>query len=323
MTDKITLKTDGYELSGFDDVKVKNRIDWLAGYFDLTATNKASAALKKAKAHIRKGADCSLTVDGKKAFTGYIDKVVKGYLGGVPYLRVVGFSQAGDLIDSDLTGKTYKNQSAKQILTDILTGFKVSLKGDLTGEPLDVFTVNPAEKCVSAIGRLLDRTNGVLFSQKDGSLCLTGREKSVPANVQIITGKSDVVAASRIDDDAGHFSKIVLIGQNGLEDEHDIMSICAPVLEKSVSSKRNKQKVVFTDNVTQARLDKEFAKCGKAEKKISISVKGWQNVALNSLVTVIDDWLDLRGSYRVAGICLSYDEKGGHRTDFELEASDV
>ena len=323
MTDKITLKTDGFELSGFDIVKVKNRIDWLAGYFDLTAMNKASAVLNKAKAHINKGADCSLTVDGKKVFTGYIDKVVKGYSNGIPYLRVLGSSLAGDVVESDLTGKTYKNQNVRQILNDILADFNVSLKGDLTGEPLDVFTVNPAEKCVSAIGRLLDRTNGVLFSTADGSLYLTARNKSTLANVQITTGKSDVVAAASIDDDTKDFSKIVLIGQNGLSDEHDIMAICAPVLEKSVPSKRNKRKVVFADNVSQDRLDKEAAKCRKVQKQISLSVKEWQKVELNNLVSISDDWLDLNGTYRVAGLCLSFDEKGGHRTDFELEASDV
>lgn len=324
MTDRIVLKTDGFELSGFDIVSVKNRIDWLAGYFDLTATNKALSALNKAKAHVKCGADCTLSVDGKKAFTGYIDKVVKGYLNGLPCLRIVGSSLVGDAVESDLTGKTYKNQTAPQILNDILSGCNIGLNSRLIGcETLDVFTANPAEKCLSAIARLLDRTNAVLFSTTDGTLCLTRRENAEPANVQIITGQSDVVAASCIDDGATDFAKIVLIGQNGLADEHDIASICGASMETVLPSERHKQKVVYADNVSQSRLDKEAAKCRKAQKKITLSVKGWQTVGLNSVVAVSDDWLDLNGGYRIAGLCLSFDEKGGHRTTFELEATDV
>ena len=111
-----------------------------------------------------------------------------------------------------------------------------------------------------------------------------------------------------------------MIGQGVLDDAHDIDSIRAPVLSAEFNDRRYRTRVVYADAVTDEALKKEIERLNKNSRVISLTAAGWFNIGLNTLITARDEWLGLDGGYLVAGIEDVFDETGGHRTTFDLEA---
>lgn len=81
MSDKLVLQTRSNELSGFDFIKIKNRIDWLAGCFELTAFNRLSVDLTRVKSAVKQGDSVKLYKDKELYLTGYIDRIETFYAG--------------------------------------------------------------------------------------------------------------------------------------------------------------------------------------------------------------------------------------------------
>lgn len=90
MSDRLVLQTQSNELSGFDFIKIKNRIDWLAGCFELTAFNRLSVDLTRVKSAVKQGDSVKLFKDGTLCLTGYVDRVETFYAGQKKDLKSSG-----------------------------------------------------------------------------------------------------------------------------------------------------------------------------------------------------------------------------------------
>lgn len=322
MSDRLVVQTQSNELSGFDFIKIKNRIDWLSGCFELTAFNRLSVDLTHVKSAVKQGDSVKLYKDKELYLTGYVDRVETFYAGQKKGFKIIGRSKAADLTDCSAFGMVYRSRNAPEIIADICQPFGIAVKTDLKGfaRP-DNFTVNPSETIGNALARLARRTNALLFSLADGSLCLTRRCMAKKTDLLLQSGKGGNLTGGETAFCAeNEFSKVSLIGQGVLDDAHDIDAIRAPVLSAEFNDRRYRTRVVYADAVTDEALKKEIERLNKNSRVISLTAAGWFNIGLNILITARDEWLGLDGSYLVAGIEDVFDETGGHRTTFDLEA---
>lgn len=325
MSDRLVLQTVSNKLSGFDFIKIKNRIDWLSGCFELTALNRLRVDLTRVKSAVKQGDFIRILRDGELRLTGYIDRVETFYAGQKKGIKIIGRSKAADLTDCSAFGLVYRNRTAPEIIADLCQPFNISLKTDLKGfARWDNFTVNPSETIGNALARLARRTNALLFSSADGSLCLTRRCMAKKTDLLLQSGKGGNLTGGETEFCAeNEFSKVSLIGQGVLDDAHDIDAIRAPVLSAEFNDRRYRTRVVYADAVTDEALKKEIERLNKNCRVISLTAAGWFNVGLNTLITARDEWLGLDGSCLVAGIEDVFDETDGHRTTFDLEAANV
>ena len=260
--------------------------------------------------------------DGTLCLTGYVDRVETFYAGQKKGFKIIGRTKSADLTDCSAFGTVYRNRTAPEIIADICQPFGIAVKTDLKGfARLDNFTLNPSETIGNALARLVRRSNALLFSLADGSLCLTRRCMAKKVELLLQSGKGgNLTGGETAFCSENEFSKVSLIGQGVLDDAHDIDAVRAPVLSAEFNDRRYRPSVVYADAVTDEALKKEIERLNKNSRTISLTAAGWFNIGLNTLITARDEWLGLDGSYLVAGIEVVFDETGGHRTTFNLEA---
>lgn len=215
MSDRLVLQTQSNELSGFDFIKIKNRIDWLAGCFELTAFNRLSVDLTRVKSAVKQGDSVKLFKDGTLCLTGYVDRVETFYAGQKKGFKIIGRTKSADLTDCSAFGTVYRNRTAPEIIADICQPFGIAVKTDLKGfARLDNFTLNPSETIGNALARLVRRSNALLFSLADGSLCLTRRCMAKKVDLLLQSGKGgNLTGGETAFCSENEFSKVSLIGQ--------------------------------------------------------------------------------------------------------------
>lgn len=320
----VELVTSGQKIAGFKNIRFKNRIDWLAGYFELILFGHLTEDLTAVKQNVKEGSACTLTNDGKTILTGYIDKVSPFYVDRKRALKIIGRSKAGDLVDSSLFGKVYRNMTIPQIIADVCAPFGIAVVTDLKGfNRLNSFTVNPAEKIVNVFERLCRQANLLLFSQPDGNLRLTARNMAVKSSVKFSSGKGgNLIDGGVVRSAESNFSSISLIGQGVLADEHTLDAVRAQAVTKDFGG-RYRTTVIFGETVSEEALQKEIRLLNKGREVISLTAAGWSEAEILTLPQVSDDWMELSGRYLLSGVEFIRTDDTGHVVTVDLEVADA
>ncbi len=317
--------TGGVKISGFGIVSLKSSFYTLADSFVLVTSESSSEALSTAKSKIKANAECSISIDNELILTGYIDDVIPSYEGAKKVLEIHGRSKAGDMVDSMLVYRNYRNQTLNKIANDLSEPFGIKAVLSCADVAVPFFSIMSGENVSDAIIRLCRINNKVVYSSADGNLIIADKASNQLSSVTLKSGAGgNLIEGKNTMSARGLYSDYILIGQKSLDDKYSLEALTAPTLSKSLGG-RFRQKVLVGDYVEDGYLSREIDKAAKVNSTASLTANSWKNAksrffAPNSIVSVQDSWLEMNASYLASGIHLLKTPKTGHVTTFSLEA---
>ena len=203
---KITLRVDGQIYEGWKSARVETSIDQICRAFVLSVTDNFPG--NKSFTRLKPGQLVELYVGDEKVCTGYITSTPISYDAQSVNVQVQGKSRTVDLVDccspwsaiaqaqqtdewADVKGKSpstpkaqlvkaskranlsWHNQTVEKIIADLCEPFGISVHCETTlASKHTNFTVNPGEKVVESINRLLTKDNLVVTDDEFGNLVI-------------------------------------------------------------------------------------------------------------------------------------------------------
>ena len=117
---KILLEVNGVRYDGWTEVTVSKSIENLCGSFDFSTTVKESAGLV-IQNDLKAQDEVKIFIDDTLILTGNIESLSISYSTSDHSIRVSGRDKTGDLIDSSIVQKNYKQTNFIKLATAILT----------------------------------------------------------------------------------------------------------------------------------------------------------------------------------------------------------
>ena len=169
---KLELKIDNRKYSGWENVTINKSIQSIAHNFSMNIFNADGISIEDDDL-------IKILIDDKIFFTGYLDDMVIGISNVKKPLSISGRSKAGDLIDCNISeNKQYNKQNIKQIISDLVKPFNISVSSSLTLEPLEIFNTKVGETYFDAINRLCKQTNTLPISDDFGNIEIVKNEQN-------------------------------------------------------------------------------------------------------------------------------------------------
>lgn len=138
MTEAITLKVDGREWEGWEDVRIDTHFGKaLCGRFSLTLADRWRNDFRARP--ITTGMRCEVWLGDELRSTGWVFKVGPGYGPHRHLIKVSGRDLTADLVDcsSTITPGAWTNRKLEDIARDLCAEFNISVvPGDDTGKPI-------------------------------------------------------------------------------------------------------------------------------------------------------------------------------------------
>jgi len=161
---KLELKVDNRKYSGWENVTISKSIQSIAHNFSMNIFNADGISIKDDDL-------IQILKDDKVFFTGYLDDMNIGISDIKKPLSISGRSKTGDLIDCNVSeNKQYNKQNIKQIISDLVKPFNISVSSSLKLEPLEIFNTKVGETYFDAINRLCKQTNTLPISDNFGNI---------------------------------------------------------------------------------------------------------------------------------------------------------
>lgn len=162
---ELQLESAGKRYKGWENITITKSMDSIADTFSMEIFTDGDKVI------IDDDKPLKIIVDGKTFFTGYLDDPILSITEVKKPLSINGRSKAGDLIDCNiLDNKQYNKQNIKQIISDLIKSFNITVSTTLTLTPLDVFDTQVGETYFNAINRLCKQTNTLPISDNNGNI---------------------------------------------------------------------------------------------------------------------------------------------------------
>lgn len=190
-TRRVALEVERRVFDTWSSVEIMRRLDEIAGSFQLDVYDAARARRAPpgaitAAAELGAGQAVTLSIDGERVLTGYIDDVRLAV--GPDSLRatIVGRDRAGDLVDCAAAPDgpaEYAGLTVLEIARRICAPFGITVRADVdTGAPLPRFSIDVAETALAAIANAARQRALLVVSDGLGGLVLTrGGDRRGPA----------------------------------------------------------------------------------------------------------------------------------------------
>lgn len=319
---EIVLKVDGTLHSGWTEISVQRSLDMIADAFELTLTDRWSKDAQPRT--IKVGAACEVVIDGERVITGFVEDVTPSYDATQHSVTVSGRSKLGDLVDSTLDAKEYKQRTLLQIATDILKKFNIDIivQTDL-GDAFKRERLSAGDSPFDFLNKLCQRRAVRMISNADGDLVFT-RAGTQRINTSLTLG-NNILSASGEFSQRERFSIYTVTGQT----ESSLLSESSGSKSASVADKNIKRYRPFV-NMMDGNM--EIADCkkmaswecntrsGRAES-IVYTVLGWRHADglwnINHLVPVDDAFLDVHEDRLITEVRFLMDESG-QRTELRV-----
>lgn len=307
----VSLKVNGYQLSGFDDVEVNLGLYSLANMACLTFSEKDGESLTSAKKIITAKAEAVVYFDKEPVVSGYIYKPAPSFSDRGAGLTVIVTAPVAKYIGQAVqTGKTYYNQKISAILTDLCPDIGLEIRND---KVLPKFVTYGFEYIDGVIQKLCRKTDSVIYSGADGQLVIDSRsEYSTTAGV-IATGKN-VLTIGKVETNE---DAVVIVGQLPLDDN---VSLDAAICTKISTAGSGRARLFYADDVSPAAV----AALKFWSKRVPVSIPNWFDssgnlLRLNNWYKAADVWHDLNSPMRLYALNFRLNNKDGYAADLWLE----
>lgn len=324
MAERAELHVDGQPFSGWKSISVTTTIEALVGQFSFTASEKHPDDVPARR--IRRGQSCEVHLEGERVLTGYVNTVARHHGKATHEVSVQGRALAGDLVDCSVTHEPgeWQGRTILQIAQDLAAPFGVTVRADVdVGKPFPTFRVKDSEKVFSALERMA-RQRGLLLVSDDAGVVVMTRASKIREPLPVILG-TEILSGSAADSDLERFSLYRFKAQQQGTDLLTPSEAAQPqgeATDPTVTRFRPSVQLAETqgDNASlRERARWEAARRAGLAHRPQVVVRDWRNSAgslwrPNTLVRVVDDFLEIDGELLIAGVGYRSDASGRRAT---------
>lgn len=282
MSDQLTLKVDGKQLSGWTEVSVTRGIEQMPNSFTISATEKSPVT--SAARTVIEGSICTVSLGPDLVLTGYVDIVSSGYGPGNHAVQIVGRGKCADLADcsAEWPGGQISSAPALAIAQKLAKPYGITVKNlGPAGQPVPQFNINigmtPAE-----VIEMVTRHAALLFYEgPDGNLILN-QAGTAKAGSGFVEGQN-VEACSIVRSMAGRFSQytcsLMSVDTSGLNLNENLYFFTAtdPNVKRHRTIYIVAESVSWGELVAGLRARWEAARRAGRGKQVRVTVDGWRD----------------------------------------------
>lgn len=322
------LKVDGIEYDGWMSVNITKSIDYLAGAFSFTCSDKNSQ--KSEKWEIRLGNSCTVEINKQVLITGYIEDVNVEYDDENHVITFSGRDKLGDLCDCSWPSYTneWKNQRVRDIIDEMCDAFGIPLIVDRravtqANKKIETFKIDEGETIAEMISRLCKDIALLPITYGDGKLILT-QAGSEYCNDNLSLG-SNIKSGSLNHSNRDRFSVYTVKGQGPGNDNKLLTDFIMPagtIGDDGID--RWRPVILFTEGLATIEKCQERAsweariRAGKSRtfnyEVASLTQSNGDIWPLNALITVYDPFLGLDDKMLINSIEYNLDVDIGSST---------
>lgn len=324
MAERAELRVDGQPFLGWKSVTVTSSIEAVAGSFQFTASERHPDDVLARR--IRRGQTCEVLLEGDLVLTGYVYDVGKKHSATSHEVSVSGRSLAGDLVDCSATNQPgeWKQRSILQIANDLAAPFGVTVRADVdVGPVFPTFRIKESETAFAAIERMARQRGLLLVSDPAGNVVMT-RALQEREPLAVILG-TEVLEAGVTDSETDRFSLYRFKGQQQGGDFLSPMSAAGPqgeATDPEVTRFRPRVQLAETQGTNATLRERarwEAARSAGLAHRPQVVVREWRNShgslwRANTLVRVVDDFLEVDGELLIATVSYQSDSNGRRST---------
>lgn len=339
LSNDLVLTLGGRTFAGWQSASVTRSLEEVSGQFNLGIVKKWGEDVSA----LEPGKSLTLTINGKRVITGYLDELSADISDSDFSLKITGRDKTGDLVDCSAVykGGMWNGRSLAAIAADLLAPFSITVRWEVTdaaaAKPFSTFKLEHGETVYEALGRA-SRQRGVLMtSNAYGDLVFTQAGTASAGKLEL--GKT-LLSLSYTHSWHDRFSSYQVVGDHaaggGLGDLMDAdqttgSGTSASVTDPEVTRYRPTIKIA-DHNVTQqtawARADHERRSAIAKGTRLTATVAGWyrddgQLWDVNSIVTVTARAIQINAMpLLIAGVQFQLDDKAGLTTELTLAPRD-
>jgi prophage tail gpP-like protein len=330
----LVLQVGDARYSGWETVGVVLSLEQLAGTFQLSVSERWPAPDAQAdRRRILPGEACTVRLAGEPVLKGYVDAVFPSYGPDSHTVEVWGRDATADLVDCSAVhkGGRWKNKDLAAIARDLANPFGLQVvEGEDVGGPFANAAIQEGESVFELLERLAKQRGLLVWSDGTGGVILG---KPHPRDL-----KTQLERGVNIESAKGEFSRrdrcsvYIVKGQMpGTDDTFGAAAAgpTAKVPDEGVG--RYRPLVVLSEAAGGIAAYKQRAAYERDVRRakgsrVTYTVAGWAHAEglweVNTLVPVVDDWMDLHQVMLVAGVTFRAGADGS-RTDLTLVQPDA
>ena len=290
---KLELKVENRKYSGWEDVSIKKSIGSIAHNFSMNIFNGDQLSIQDDDL-------IQILVDDKIFFSGYLDDIILGISDTKKPLKLSGRSRAADLIDCNISdNKQYNKQNIKQIISDLIKPFGITVSSSLKLEPIETFFTKIGETYFDAINRLCKQTNTLPISDSLGNIEIVKNKQNKSS---IVLKDGDFKELNYPKKLSNRFSKYTYKKEGIVTDvtdgsiDDDTVDRFRPFVSVNTEDK---------DNKDLAKWQKNFNKVN--EVSLTAIVEGW-DLEINTIVKL--ETTVVQNSFLIKEITYSKSDSG-------------
>lgn len=355
---KVSIEVDGTQYGGWKSARIDIGIDRVCRGFVLSVTDSFPGNTKFSR--LQPGQKVTLKIGTETVCTGYITSTPISYDAKSISIQIQGKSKTVDLVDccspwaavlpkrtanssaadqwsdvktegknatpevrsSKSVNTSWHNQTTAQIISDLCApyGIKVICEIEDFNSKLTNFTVNPGEKVVDSINRLLTKENLVITDNEFGDLVITNPAKTISEFEYLEIGKN-ILSGSANFDTSKTFSTYAVLGQHkGSDLEFGKLASQDKGIAYEPSVQRYRLLVIKDTGQSSCSIARNRAQFEQNFRKAQVfesthTVQGWRQSnqklwRVNTQVKITDPILNLSGIYLIRELSFTIDSSG-------------
>lgn len=321
--------------SGWKSIRIQTGIEQVAGSFELTCADRWS--IRGLPVPLLAGKDCQVFVDDTRVITGWLDDDSPGYSKRDHGLLLRGRDATGDLVDSAAItdGQGWSDWTLERMARDLCKpfGIRVSVaRGTAKSarpsldKPFESARVNPGETVFEVLSRAAQLRGCLLVADGLGGLLITAAGSRRASTV--LKRGVNILAGSALNSHAERFHRYDVIGQSseaGGDDASAAQQVLATAYDQAIRKGRRTVIQVSEDLPAEdAQLLADWTAANRLARGQSavITVKGWLDGDApwrhNSVVSIDDPLLRMKGDYLIASVSFTVDDREGQLAELEV-----
>lgn len=320
---EVRLTVNRIEYGGWKSMRLVRGIEQIAGTFELGVSELWPD--QKMPREIAPNDECTVTVDGTVAITGYVDDVKVGYSGKQHEVTIAGRDASGDLVDCSAVYRAGKwtGRKMESIASDLCAPFKVAVKAEVdTGGAVADWNIQEGETVFECLERLARLRGALLVSDGRGGIVITRSGKGGRVGVSLERGENILEGAVELSF-RDRFSAYTAKGQVAGNDATWGNATRLKATASDAMVRRHRPLVVIAEDQADGATLKRRAlweanvRAGKSAQ-LTIKVQGWSYQdggarrlwQPNTLVHLRDPWLRCDADLLIKQVTFTLDDGG-------------
>lgn len=325
---KIFLEVEGVKYEGFTDIAVNSALENFSSSFSFSTTVKENS-LGVIQNDLKLGQEARVFVDERLVITGYIESLDVSYSAGSHSINVSGRDIGGDLIDSSILQKSYKQRDFERLINLVLVdnGYLIKVVnnvGTLTLEPTETIKTEQGDSVFDFLDRYAKKLQTLLKINSSGDLEIIREDSEVVKNFLIndFTQNNNILSANLNLTSVNRFNVIEVYSQDNNK-THTKTGISQKGTATDSNIRTTRRKIITMETASQSKslnslaewnVNLRRAKGSRYSCKVLGFYSGddiWQP---NKLVNIVDYTAQVKGNFLIQGVEFSQSLQGSFTT---------